>query len=212
MSNTNLGNEVIILSVQPKHLVKILNGEKLSEIRKTKPQNDFYWDVYLYCTKGNNEWLTFDPKCKKWELIKGKKPKDRVCYNGTIPGAFILWGVTKYEMEYYNDDSVLQAISIYDEFESDYWGDDHFEMIISNEYEETEIVKCPVLVNSCLSFDELGKYVCPKGGFNQFYSWDMKPSMVYAWVDKPMQLQQFTNNKGENKTRAPQSWCYAFIK
>jgi predicted transcriptional regulator len=43
-------NKVIILSVQPQWLVKILNGEKTIEIRKSIPKCDYPIDVYLYCT------------------------------------------------------------------------------------------------------------------------------------------------------------------
>ena len=44
-------NKVILMSIQPKWLVKILNGEKTMEIRKTMPKCEFPIDVYLYCTK-----------------------------------------------------------------------------------------------------------------------------------------------------------------
>ena len=45
-------NKVILMSIQPKWLVKILNGEKTIEIRKTTPKCELPIDVYLYCTKG----------------------------------------------------------------------------------------------------------------------------------------------------------------
>ena len=45
-------NKVILMSIQPKWLVKILNGEKTIEIRKTMPKCELPIDVYLYCTKG----------------------------------------------------------------------------------------------------------------------------------------------------------------
>lgn len=41
----------IILSVQPKWLEKILNGEKTIEIRKTNPKCELPIDVYLYCSR-----------------------------------------------------------------------------------------------------------------------------------------------------------------
>ena len=58
-------NKVIIMTEQPKWLVKILNGEKTIEIRKTMSKCELPIDVYLYCTKGTlyfnayeNEWQT----------------------------------------------------------------------------------------------------------------------------------------------------------
>lgn len=45
-------NKVILMSIRPEWLVKILNGEKTIEIRKTMPKCELPIDVYLYCTKG----------------------------------------------------------------------------------------------------------------------------------------------------------------
>lgn len=42
----------ILISVKPKWVAKILNGEKTIEIRKTMPKCDLPIDVYIYCTKG----------------------------------------------------------------------------------------------------------------------------------------------------------------
>ena len=42
----------ILMSTQPKWLVKILNGEKTIEIRKTMPKCELPITVYLYCAKG----------------------------------------------------------------------------------------------------------------------------------------------------------------
>lgn len=39
------------MSINPKWVAKILNGEKTLEIRKTMPKCDFPIDVYIYCTK-----------------------------------------------------------------------------------------------------------------------------------------------------------------
>lgn len=41
----------ILISIKPKYVVKILNGEKTIEIRKTMPECDLPIDVYIYCTK-----------------------------------------------------------------------------------------------------------------------------------------------------------------
>src|SRR5690554_3646376 len=44
-------NKSLMISIQPKHLVNILNGYKTLELRKTVPK-DFKGWVYIYCTKG----------------------------------------------------------------------------------------------------------------------------------------------------------------
>ena len=41
----------ILISIKPKWVAKILNGEKTIEMRKTMPKSDLPIDVYIYCTK-----------------------------------------------------------------------------------------------------------------------------------------------------------------
>lgn len=43
--------KAILISINPKWVAKILNGEKTLEIRKTFPKCDLPIDVYIYCTK-----------------------------------------------------------------------------------------------------------------------------------------------------------------
>lgn len=47
--------KAIMISIKPKWVAKILNGEKTIEIRKTKPKCDLPIDVYIYCTKDNHQ-------------------------------------------------------------------------------------------------------------------------------------------------------------
>lgn len=44
-------SKAILISIKPKWVAKILNGEKTIEIRKTMPKCDLPIDVYIYCTK-----------------------------------------------------------------------------------------------------------------------------------------------------------------
>lgn len=43
--------KAIMISIKPKYVAKILNGEKTIEIRRTMPKCDLPIDVYIYCTK-----------------------------------------------------------------------------------------------------------------------------------------------------------------
>lgn len=43
----------ILISIKPRFVAKILNGEKTIEVRKSKPKCDLPIDVYIYCTKSN---------------------------------------------------------------------------------------------------------------------------------------------------------------
>lgn len=44
-------SKAILMSIRPKWVAKILNGEKTIEIRKTMPKCGLPIDVYIYCTK-----------------------------------------------------------------------------------------------------------------------------------------------------------------
>ena len=48
-----MSKKAIMISIKPKWVVKILNGEKTIEIRKTMPKCELPIDVYIYCTKSN---------------------------------------------------------------------------------------------------------------------------------------------------------------
>lgn len=56
-------NKSILMSIQSKWLVKILNGEKTIEIRKTMPKCNLPIDVYLYCNK-SKPYITQQSKSK----------------------------------------------------------------------------------------------------------------------------------------------------
>ena len=44
--------ESVIISIRPEWVAKILNGEKIGELRKTVPNRKLPIDGYIYCTKG----------------------------------------------------------------------------------------------------------------------------------------------------------------
>ena len=47
----------ILISIKPKWVKKILNGEKTLEIRKTAPKCELPCEVYIYCTKENAKYF-----------------------------------------------------------------------------------------------------------------------------------------------------------
>ena len=91
-------SKVIIMSIQPKWLAKILNGEKTIDIRKTMPKCELPIDVYLYCMKnktmlcdfGDNE---FPYKNGGYELssdLINIKNHDAKILNGKVVAKFTL--------------------------------------------------------------------------------------------------------------------------
>lgn len=45
--------KAVLISIRPKWVDKILNGEKTLEVRKTRPNMETPFKVYIYCTAGN---------------------------------------------------------------------------------------------------------------------------------------------------------------
>lgn len=51
-------SKAVMLSIRPKWVEKIANGEKTIEVRKTKPKLDTPFKCYIYCTlQGCNEFF-----------------------------------------------------------------------------------------------------------------------------------------------------------
>ena len=84
-----MGNISILLPVKPEWLVKILNGEKIIDVRKTMPKCDLPIDVYLYCCKSKKK-LFFDKVYNKY-MYGEDTPKDRFnSLNGKVVAKFTL--------------------------------------------------------------------------------------------------------------------------
>ena len=47
-------NKAVMLSIRPKWVEKIVNGEKTIEVRKTRPQLATPFKAYIYCSQGND--------------------------------------------------------------------------------------------------------------------------------------------------------------
>ena len=83
-----------MISIQPKWVAKILNGEKTIEIRKTMPKCDLPIDVYIYCTKDNSNGYLYYSFGKtifhdKYVLIK-EYDKRCIIGNGKVVAKFTL--------------------------------------------------------------------------------------------------------------------------
>lgn len=91
---------VILMSIQPKWLAKILNGEKTIEIRKTMPKCELPIDVYLYCTKGKPLFRLPTNDKKEWflEAPYGWVVDKKTGFNGKVVAKFTLNKC--YELEY----------------------------------------------------------------------------------------------------------------
>ena len=79
-------SKAVMLSIRPKWVEKIANGEKTIEVRKTKPKLDTPFKCYIYCTlQGCNEVFRVDlgRDVAKWNRGKWADRK------GNVIGEFI---------------------------------------------------------------------------------------------------------------------------
>jgi predicted transcriptional regulator len=78
-------SKAVLISIQPKWVEKIANGEKTIEVRKTKPKLEMPFKVYIYCTKGKPTIFESDG------LVNGDIP---YFYNGFVMGEFVCDKIT----------------------------------------------------------------------------------------------------------------------
>ena len=102
----------ILISIKPKYVAKILNGEKTIEIRKTMPKCDLPIDVYIYCTKDKQGiWLSNG----KYDLLnENKYVKSEK--NGKVVAKFTLNKVEEIKFNYKNiqEKSCLSEDELFD--------------------------------------------------------------------------------------------------
>ena len=89
-------NKSILMSIQPKWVAKILNGEKTIEVRKKFPKDYVGW-VYIYCTKDQGRYgetqLLYNFKTEEYFIGKDLDNHNHndICYlnqNGKVVARF----------------------------------------------------------------------------------------------------------------------------
>lgn len=161
--------------------------------------------VLLYCTKGKEKLYEIEIFGRKIYALDAEETyfPDKTLLNSTIVCECEINNTDYYEMEYYKNDDCYSGISIYDSIESYHWEEDCFEEVISNEYSDEEINNYPLLVKSCLSFDELGSYVVGESGIETLYALYLENIKVF---DKPKKLDEYSI------TKTPQNMRYCYDK
>jgi predicted transcriptional regulator len=234
-----MATKSILLSIQPKWVAKILNGEKTIEIRKKFPKNYVGW-VYIYCTKGKGK--LFRCKLHAVHNIDGTGMHNQY-------ETYTKYGVAK-NLDIFQDnihenvqkqlditDSTHGELDLYDYVEEFEWEDDELngkvvarfwcdkvEEIdkdnLDGEYwKEIEYWKD----EACLTYEELRSYLKGKKG----YAIHITKLEIF---NKPKDISEFKKidyieepcgEKWEKwikheclypLTRAPQSWCYVEVQ
>ena len=181
-----MGNKAILMSIQPRWVAEILNGNKTIEVRKKFPKDYVGW-VYIYCTKGKT--LGSIIKINSEETSKLlKKPIGTICginkgfenekdYNlkGKVVARFWCDKVEEIEHYPYEAPEHPRGYQIAYDTQTTNW-DKLCEM-------------------SCLSRDELFDYL----GRNNGYAIHISKLEIF---DKPREINEF------GITKAPQSYMF----
>lgn len=174
--------KAVMISIKPKWVEKIMSGEKTIEVRKTAPKIETPFKCYIYCTKDRKNPLPIEHG-KVLKRVSFWENTEAYGF-GKVIGEFVCDKITKHIF----DNGVI---------------DD--EVFVNGHY-----LKVPYVCNTywgleryltALSEDELIKY----GKEKPLYGWHISDLKIY---DKPKEISEFKNLKGEPITSAFQSWGY----
>lgn len=193
--------KAILMSIKPKWVAEILNGNKTIEIRKRFPKDYVGW-VYIYCTKEDD--LGCIKKISKDKYVCGKdfdiKDFNYLAsgYNGKGKVVARFWcdkiDTCEIQMKLYDTNSLY--------VNGKYGGELH------------DNIKCEIRDKACLTSLELLNYACDDLDYKTLYAVHITKLEIF---DKPKEISEFKKfyrSKGypQNQswyiTKAPQSWCY----
>lgn len=203
--------KAVLISIQPKWIEKIANGEKTIEVRKTAPKCEVPFKCYIYCTSSDvhSALVVGDGNAKLIHCCNYKSaiPVGGIIGNGKVIGEFVC-------------DKVYEIVN----------GKSSF-FCNGATRSETNLVA----TQSCLDFCDMAAYLGDKNGYGWHIS-DLKiydkpkelrefspicsyknddGSCQYRKVDCLYQQRDYNTDGsvnlvtcGKSITRAPQSWCY----
>lgn len=187
----------VLISIRPKWVEKIANGEKTIEVRKTRPKLETPFKAYIYCTMPDAK----DPH--NILELHGADGKIRKA-NGKIIGEFTCDRIYEIRKRGIPENFDYCYLSLNE------WGNDDI---------ETEI---RAISASCVSKEELNAYGAKAP---LLYGWHISDLRIYDAPRELSEFQRATDpcnsyhaeytwecadckKFGGNIKRAPQSWCY----
>lgn len=183
--------KTVIISIKPKWVAKILNGEKTIEIRKTMPKCELPIDVYIYCTK---EDMLTENGYSKYYIPYSKDVRyqlKKFDLSGKVVAKFTLNKVEEITQVWHISSFTNEKVIVC------YRG-------LKNGITNRQLEK-----NSCLTHKELKNYI----GWDKGYAWHIDNLETF---DRPKELSEFIQTKRKNYEdpqvqKAPQSWCYVEV-
>ena len=95
ITNRGVRMKAILISIKPKYVAEILNGNKTIEVRKSIPKCDLPIDVYIYCTK-ETQLVKYNNQYVATDFFKGLECPPKT-YSGKVIAKFTL---NKVESQY----------------------------------------------------------------------------------------------------------------
>ncbi len=159
--------KAVMLSIQPKWVEKIANGEKTIEVRKTRPKLETPFKCYIYCT--NDRKIMLD-KSETGEIYLNVNIYKNIPMglNGKVIGSFVCDRIDEYRyfkgLTRFNDMGL--PCGTYDSY-----------LIFEDDYK-----------SMCLTYDEVNTY----GKGKTLYGWHISDLKIY---DEPKELSEFRGQK-----------------
>lgn len=168
-------SDAVLISIRPKWCELIASGEKTIEVRKTRPKIETPFKCYIYETKNRDN-----------EIYKRYKVDDIKC--GKVIGEFVCDEIYKCSAEFVEspEDTYEEIRQIWQDSE----GEECNAIIATNEQDNPN--DCELCKKSCLSFDELRRYIGINSHDYPFYAWQISELKIY---DKPRELGEFYIHK-----------------
>lgn len=213
--------KAILMSIQPKHLCNILNGDKTIELRKKIPKNYKGW-VYCYCTKafpyldkslednGKNEYFLWDKNYPYLDNLSGKvvcrfwwdetekiSSDDIECYWYLLDDGALNFTVSYNDFKKYGlvlEKSCLEAEEVYKYAN----GQNLYGLII----------KQPEIFDTPMELNELYRPM-PYNHLLSEKEWNKINGTNF--IEKPYE-EYLKDYEKYRFTKAPKSWCYCEVR
>lgn len=202
----------ILISIRPEWVVKILNGEKTVEVRKTAPKCDFPCEVYIYCTKGKKDERLARTEIDgvgnyKTQTSNHNIKETRYFFGKDIPSQATEYIKNKYKGRYTNfltmrsngcNGLVVAKFTLnkVDELAIVPPGDYLYSIKVN---EQVSVHQECWIHKACLTNIDLLDYLKKKNG----YAWHIDDLVIF---DKPKELKDY------GVKCSPQSWCYCEVE
>lgn len=195
-------SKAVLISIRPEWCEKIAAGQKTIEVRKTRPKLEAPFKCYIYCTAAkktdNNLWIT---DLTGYNHLGNRK----------VVGEFLCDRIDAYESEFWDDDSVFNAVWKIEPDEDDEDISYSYE-VMSNEDDSKRAFEKAI----CMTIKDLKTYIGADKPNKTFYGWHISNLVIY---DNPIEVKGLRKKYDINAylchtmllSRPPQSWCYVEV-